>query len=104
MPNGTTCGAGCSVLGQAGIEIMHDYLEPLYTEVATSNQYDQVLFYELGRHFWFWSPQLQFKSPELDPVVTGFAVWMRFRSMKAAKVKGAPFNGTPFTTFQSQDA
>jgi len=59
--------------------------------------------YELGRNFWFWSPQLQFHSPEHDVAVTGFAVWMRFRSMAAAGVRGAPFNGTPFDTFRSQD-
>jgi hypothetical protein len=55
-----------------------------------------------GRSFWFWSPQLQFHSPDSDPVVTGFAVWMRFRSMAAAGVPGAPFNGTPFSTFSSE--
>jgi hypothetical protein len=29
---------------------------------------------------------------------------MRFRSMAAAHVQGAPFNGTPFATFSSQVA
>ena len=53
--------------------------------------------YELGRNFWFWSPQLQFHSPEHDVAVTGFAVWMRFRSMAAAGVRGAPFTEPPST-------
>src|SRR2546428_7701016 len=37
-----------------------------------------------------------------DPPATGFAVWMRFRSMSAARVQGAPFNATPFNTFKAQ--
>ena len=76
----------------------------MYQEIAQHDLYNQIPFYELGRSFWFWSPQLQFHAPDQDPVVTGFAVWMRFRSMAAANVQGAPFNGTPFTTFASQVA
>jgi serralysin len=99
----STCGAGCTYLGATGTEIQTYWFELLYREIAQSNLYDQVPFYELGRSFWFWSPQLQFHSPQLDPVVTGFAVLMRFRSMEAAHVKGAPFNGvTPFAEFASQ--
>jgi hypothetical protein len=100
----STCGAGCTFLGEAGTEILTPYFESMYQQIAQSNLYDQIPFYELGRSFWFWSPQLQFQPPDQDPVVTGFAVWMRFRSMAAAHVKGAPFNGIPFTTFASQVA
>ena len=75
----------------------------MYQEIARHDLYSQIPFYELGRSFWFWSPQLQFQAPDQDPVVTGFAVWMRFRSMEAAHVKGAPFKGvTPFPEFASQ--
>jgi PASTA domain len=102
----TSCqGAACSYLGATGTEIQTQYFEWLYEEVARSNEYDQVPFYELGRSFWFWSPQLEFHIPEQDPVVTGFAVLMRFESMAAAGVTGAPFNGpegTPFPTFTAQ--
>jgi hypothetical protein len=104
----TTCGAGCTYIGATGTEIQTAQFEYLYRELDQHNLYDQVPFYELGRSFWFWSPQLQFQAPDQDPVVTGFAVWMRFRSMAAARVKGAPFNGTfpptPFPTFASQIA
>jgi serralysin len=100
----STCGAGCTFLGEAGTEILTSYFESMYQQIAKHNLYDQIPFYELGRSFWFWSPQLQFQAPDQDPVVTGFAVWMRFRSMAAAHVQGAPFNGTPFTTFASQVA
>ena len=99
----STCGAGCTYIGATGTEILTSYFESMYQEIAQHNLYDQIPFYELGRSFWFWSPQLQFQPPDQDPVVTGFAVWMRFRSMAAAHVQGAPFNGTPFDTFLSQE-
>jgi hypothetical protein len=99
----STCGAGCTYIGATGTEIQTYWFELLYRQIAESNLYDQTPFYELGRSFWFWSPQLQFQAPDQDPVVTGFAVLMRFRSMEAAHVKGAPFNGvTPFAEFASQ--
>jgi serralysin len=98
----STCGAGCTYIGATGTEILTFYFESMYQEIAQYNLYDQIPFYELGRSFWFWSPQLQFQSPDLDPVVTGFAVWMRFRSMAAAHVQGAPFNGIPFDMFASE--
>lgn len=100
----STCGAGCTYIGATGTEILTSYFESMYQQIAEHNLYDQIPFYELGRSFWFWSPQLQFQPPDQDPVVTGFAVWMRFRSMAAAHVKGAPFNGIPFATFASQVA
>jgi serralysin len=98
----TTCGAGCGYLGATGVEIQTTYFEKLYRQIAEHKLYDQIPFYEFGRNFWFWSPELQFHPPDQDPVVSGYAVWMRFRSMAAAHVKGAPFNGTPFRTFASQ--
>jgi serralysin len=100
----SSCGAGCTYIGATGTEMLTSYFESLYQQIAQDNRYDQIPFYELGRSFWFWSPQLEFHSPDQDPVVTGFAVWMRFRSMTAAHVKGAPYNGTPFATFESQVA
>jgi serralysin len=98
----STCGAGCTYIGATGTEILTSYFESMYQEIAEHDLYNQIPFYELGRSFWFWSPQLEFQAPDQDPVVTGFAVWMRFRSMAAAHVKGAPFNGIPFATFSFQ--
>jgi serralysin len=99
----STCGAGCTYIGATGTEIQTYWFELLYRQIAENNLYDQVPFYELGRSFWFWSSELQFQAPDQDPVVTGFAVWMRFRSMEAAHVQGAPFDGvTPFAEFASQ--
>ncbi len=95
----STCGAGCSEVGFTGMEILNQYFQILYDSVASANQYDQVLFYEFGRNFWFYSAQLAYSAPDTDPVVTGYAVYMRFLSMAAAGVAGAPFNGNSFTTF-----
>jgi hypothetical protein len=100
-----TCGAGCTFLGEAGTEILRSSFEYGYNEIAQYNLYDQVSYYEFGRSFWFWTNQLSDSPPCTvgDPATTGFAVWMRFRSMAAAGVNGAPFNGiTPFSTFKSQ--
>jgi hypothetical protein len=96
----STCGAGCSYVGFTGTEILSQYFSTLYNGVARSKQYDQVLFYEFGRNFWSYGPQLQYHSPDVDPVVTGFAVYMRFLSMDAAGVAGGPFNGVSFTAFR----
>jgi hypothetical protein len=101
-PPNSCGGAACSYLGAMGTEILTSYFENGYQQIAQNDLYDQALFYELGRSFWFWGPQLSFQSPDQDPVVTGFAVLMRFQSMDAANVNGAPFNGTPFSTFKSQ--
>lgn len=99
-----TCGAGCGQIGSTGIEILGQYFESMYQQVAQNDLYDQTPFYELGRNFWFWTPQLAFKGPDQDPVITGYAVWMRFQAMTAAGVFGAPFGGKPFHTFASEVA
>lgn len=106
VPDGDTCGAGCGWLGSTGIEIAQPYFDILYNQVSNQGLYDQVLFYELGRNFWFYTDQLT--APDntayRDAVTTGFAVLMRFQSMAAAHAPGAPFNGTPFNAFRSQVA
>ena len=102
----STCGAGCTFLGGAGTEIQTTYFEYGYQEIKNHNLYDQIPFYEFGRSFWFWTNQLSYSPPCTmgDPPTTGSAVWMRFRSMHAAGVHGAPLFGTttPFATFRSQ--
>ena len=100
----TTCGAGCGWLGTEGIQMLPSYFEQLLDDVAQHDTYVQVPFYELGRNFWFWGDQLAFSGPPGDAVVTGFAVWMRFRSMHAAGVAGSPFDGRPFPEFEQRVA
>ncbi|OYD82897.1 M10 family metallopeptidase C-terminal domain-containing protein [Azospirillum brasilense] len=83
-----TCGAGCGWLGSTGIEIMPPYFNTLYTGVRDAGLYDQVLFYELGRNFWFYDQPLL----GLPSFTTGFAIENRFLSMDAADVNGGAFN------------
>lgn len=96
MPDGETCGAGCGYLGLTGIEIASTWVDLLLDQVWTKNEYDQVVFYELGRNFWFYGDQLG----TIDPFVTGFAIVGRFVSMREAGLKGAPFGDLPFNTFR----
>jgi hypothetical protein len=87
------CGAGCGYLGATGIQIYEPYFQKLYEGVKNKNQFDQVLFYELGRNFWnysSWNSRLAFK--ENDSVVTGFAVLMRFVTMAANDIPLSDFN------------
>ena len=51
-PDEVGCGAACGYLGATGIEIGQGFFNRLYNGVEKFDQYDQVLFYELGRNFW----------------------------------------------------
>ena len=92
-----TCGAACAYLGQTGIEIMPAYLDVMVKSVRDHGLFDQPLFYELGRNWWFWT-----RSLDVSPgsVCTGYAVYMRFLAMEAAGVQGAPYQGWPFQEFR----
>ena len=97
VPTGSTCGAACSYLGNTGTEIESTYFNVLYNGVYNNHQFDQALFYELGRNFWFYNAQLG----ALSPFVTGFAVANRFVSMDNIGVTGGPYNGTlPYAQFE----
>jgi serralysin len=103
VTDGGTCGAGCSYVGFTGTEITTTSFNTLYNDVNNNFVFDQVLFYEFGRNFWFYDGQLKYHSPpDVDPVATGFAVYMRFMSMDAAGVNGGPYNGFSFSFFRSQ--
>lgn len=100
-----TCGAGCGLLGATGIEGQRDAWNEWYNTLNNSGKFDQTPFYELGRNFWLYSPQLAYRAPDSpDAVITGFAVFMRFEAMAAANVAGADFNGRSFTMFQQDVA
>jgi hypothetical protein len=99
----TTCGAGCGYLGLSGIELQDDYFEKLYQGVLENNQYDQPLFYELGRNFWFYENKIEYKGEDdTRSITTGYAVFMRFIAMEAAGVTPAPYNGTDFSRFKEE--
>jgi serralysin len=97
-----TCGAGCSYLGFTGIELLESTFETLYTGVRDRDEFDQVLFYEFGRNFWFYDAQIQYRPPaDQSSVATGYAVFMRFMAMDAARVRPGPYNDIDFGFFRS---
>jgi hypothetical protein len=98
----STCGAGCGLIGFTGIEIQRNYWNSAYVNnliTLNNSLYDQVLFYEFGRNFWFSDPQLWL--PELPFMDGAFAIFMRFITMEKTGVAGASFNSTPFQTFKN---
>jgi len=96
-----TCGAGCAFLGATGIELLSPYFDILYNGVLYNREYDQVVFVELGRNFWFYGDKIEYKGSDFTgTITTGFAVFMRFMSMNYSGVDGAQFNGYDFSIFE----
>jgi hypothetical protein len=106
-----TGGAGYSWVGATGIELETGTFNVLYNGVRDNNQYDQVAFYEFGRNFWTnkLGARLNGGTPG-DPdaptigqytFTTGFAVFMRFKSMEYAGLAGGPFGSRTFTQFKN---
>jgi serralysin len=88
-----SCGAGCGFIGNTGIEISAPTMSRLLTEAA-QDRYNQAVFYELGRNFFFFSDQLHAMAPSANGgvFVTGFAHVHRFHAMEAAGLTGAPWD------------
>ena len=95
-----TCGAGCGYVGWTGIELLDTYFDAFYNALAAHEQYSQEPFYEFGRNFWFYSDKLEYQSD--DPIVTGYAVFMRFMSMDYLGLQGADFGRWTFPQFQNK--
>ncbi len=98
-----TCGAGCGYLGAKGIELMTGAWNELYNGVKDNNQYDQVLFYEFGRNFWFFENKLEYKGDDrTGSVTTGYAVYMRFVAVEHLGLEGGPFRGRTWAQFRDE--
>lgn len=82
-----TCGGGCGYLGATGIELLDAYFDQSYISILTENKYEQIYFYEMGRNFWFYGNKLSYEN---DPITTGYAVFMRFMSMKYLGIDNYP--------------
>lgn len=91
--------AACTYVGANGSELTSTYFSVLYNGVMTSDQYDQVMFYEFGRNFWFYNNQLT----TLGAFSTGFAIANRFISLDRAGLQGGPYDGLTFAQFQQSD-
>jgi hypothetical protein len=96
-------GYGCGYLGATGIELVTNAFNLLYRGVHERNEYDQVLFYELGRNFWFYGDQIEYKGDDgTGAITTGYAVFMRFMAMEATGVTPGPFDGQDFALFKAE--
>jgi len=87
------CGAGCGLIASTGIQLSSATMSRLLME-ATQDRYNQAIFYELGRNFFFFADPLRAMAPFANGgvFVTGFAHVHRFYSMDAAGVTGAPWD------------
>jgi hypothetical protein len=96
-----TCGAGCGYLGTAGIEMQSEFFLVLYEGVRQRDEFDQALPYEFGRNFWFYGDRLEYRGrDDTGSITTGYAVFMRFMALAAARAEGGPFNGRSFPEFR----
>lgn len=71
-----TCGIGCGKLGGPGIEIEISKLRSILNSYYKEKNFDSLLYYELGRNFWFYDNQLSYNS-DTSPLRDGFAIFMR---------------------------
>ena len=87
-----TCGAGCGYLGTRGIEILPDWFgsnlegdfpsaRGFYDAMAENGSTTSIVFYELGRNFWFYGNQLGDYG-----FTTGYAVVNRHYARESAGV------------------
>ncbi len=96
-----TCGAGCGLIGGNGIEYLNYFFDFDYDLLKRDGTINHIPFYEMGRNFWNYSNKLVFDSYGTESNVTGFAVYMRFKSMEYAKVKPGKFDGIEFEIFKA---
>lgn len=78
----TSCGAGCGYLGATGIEILGYFFDFVYGVYDKTGRDHHILYYELGRNFWFYSSQLHFGP--YSSAATGFAIHSQFGALRRA--------------------
>lgn len=108
MPEGAGAHADTGV---TGIEMRSYVFSNLYNGVQENSKYDQALFYELGRNFWFYSSEISasrdFPSANSQNannhfvVGTGYAIFMRHWLMNKLGLKGT-FNGGSLTDLEKE--
>jgi len=86
------CGGGCGQLGSTGIELQTELFMRLYNGVKLHDQFDEVLFYELGRNFWNYGKYRNVlvgntgSAKWFEVNQTGFAVFMRYFVTEVNKI------------------
>jgi hypothetical protein len=97
----STCGAGCGIIGSNGIEYLNYFFDFDYDLLKRDGTVNHIPFYEMGRNYWTYSEKLTYGSYGIESMVTGFAVYMRFKSMEYAKLLPGKFDGIDFDIFKS---
>lgn len=98
-------GAAIGLFGETGIEVQGRYFEDLYAGVSAHNEFDHLIFYEMGRNFWFYGSKIDFKGadigrPHIPTLATGYAIFMRYMAIDATGAKQLPFNGHRFDQYR----
>lgn len=78
-------GYACGYVGWTGIELGSEYFtNDFYTDLYLYGQLDAVLFYEMGRNFWFYDNNFSGRTVNDNEVgfATGFAVFMEHEIAK----------------------
>ncbi len=98
--NGIT--TDCGFLGATGIEVTPPIFDDLYSGVHLRSEYDQTIFHTMGRNFWFFTEQLEYKGEDnTRTVTTGYAAFMRFMAMDAAGAAPGPIYGQDPTLYRA---
>jgi len=98
-PETIGCGAACGYLGATGIEIQTPLFMRLYNGVKMHDQFDEPLFYELGRNFWNYGKYRDVlvgnsgNTKWFDINTTGFAVFMRYFVTEVNQIPIGPNDG-----------
>ena len=95
-----TCGVGCGIIGKPGIEIEEKKFDRIYKSYTVNKKFDSLIFYELGRNFWFYNKQLTCSNPALTEAMrTGFAVFMRNICVGKLRIEPDSLNGYKYSDY-----
>lgn len=97
-----TCSAGCSELGGERIEITSARFDRVVVAFKKSQEFDHLIFYELGRLFWLFDEELTCDNENLNYAMhTGFAIFMHCIVMQRLNIKVNKINGYRFDDYLS---
>ena len=98
-----TCGKACGALGYKGIELSSRKFQRVYTQMRDRQKFDTILFYELGRNFWFFENQLHVRTGNsfYQAIRKGYAMFVRHFLVKELNINASGYNSYPYHTHLS---
>lgn len=86
----STCDEVCSTQGMSGIELQSEYFDKFYRGVKEYDQYDLSVIEALGRNFWFYDSEIEYKEDDFTASISeGYGVFMRTLAIEAAGIAPA---------------